>query len=1665
MIPDTFYNESNEYTLQDGSAPRETADQGTHQPSCSSTTTHPCTYTASHTQTRQQGTVNASHPQMGTQPVSEEKADTGQVFLDPKNISSSTLPDKTEFLTICDSGAVDSLITETTIRKSSYLQGLKRNKAPAKHFVIAGGATIQSCETLSFNFILQGHSLFVTAYIIMDCGAIGLILGNSTLRELQGTLDFRSNTLNIKGRRFTVKSSNHIVIHPNESLTLHLNASLPTALRNSDLMVCLNSYVKDLTFEQFIITFSQGKCEVPIHNYTNKIITIPRNKIVGYVDIYLSFAPIRHMTATYGKDVALHVSEKQNPDRQQLKEEKLKLYPFLEADDPKLTMTDKEIIMKEVDLTTNSVLTDEERSKFRSYLYDVKDVFSLHGEVGDTNYTVSLQVTDTTPFFIRPYSVSEKDKVIIDKHMKKLVLMNIIKPGLSSYSSPVLLVEKKGQESKRCCADFRYLNTRLVKINFPFPLVKDTLQKLGASKCNVISSFDIKEAFHSIRLDPESQKYCGICSFAGGKSYFYLRLGMGLSCSGQLFQEFVDNILNDIPDANSFLAWHCDDLLLFGKKEDHAAQIDMVMQTLIKNGLKLSPKKCHFFKSELVYMGHLIQIKDDQPHITPLQSRCSAIDRIATPKTPKQVRAFIGAVNYLSMFCPKLAELLKPLYGLTKKGVKFEWLEEHQINFEQIKSLLKSPAVLAMPTADGLFKLYSDCSRVALGGTLCQIQNGQEKVIAYNSKALPDAAKRYSVSELEAYGVLQNVLAFKNLLCNNHFKIIVDHSALVNILRSKSIPPTMRLLKVIERLSPYSFDICYMKGSELLVTDWLSRHIENDKVDCIECKKAHKHHGIDTIATATNTPVQNVIDTPQMLTRSQTKQLNIDVPGIFHKQYRHKPCKKHNPKNSAPTENSTSQSDPDSVPPIAQPAASNSTIMNDIRNFEKPPVLEQVICDNPATSNTGNFEKQPVLKQVTYNTDITLPQPSLVNKSLSQMGQDRLAVLDNSIAQKRLLDNEVSNEYIDKYSDVPAYLYKEDTPLFPTGTKLSITHQKYPKQQEITKMLRAINKRHLQNYNLPIAYTQLKMEQQKCPTFQNIYQYLSSGIVPSDNRAAKSLMKRSNQFTLVNGLLFKFDMHPDGNDFKLALCIPDNLIHIIIHKYHSNIFASHQGVHRTYLRIRQYFFAYNLYDKIYAFIRSCINCQQRKNQAHGANERPYQPRIFYEYRPFSEVHADIKHLFRSHDNYSYLLVCQCVLTRYIICIPLRSLGTIPTAEALLQRVVLTFGPIKRLVMDEGTNFTSKVMLYICNALNIEAKYIAPYSHNSNCSERAIYTVSRLLLSHLQNTGRDWTGYISAITFSYNTFAMPSLGNLSPYELVFARKPPEMLGLDFAPLTDIPVTYHEYLTKLQDKFKKMGKIVLDLQYQKQIKQSREQDSKLKSSNKFSEGQLVFLLCPSSSDLHINSKKMVAQWTGPLIIHSMLDEAHVILKDLQNKILFGCHSIRRIKPAFVRTSTGVATHFSELQKQNPINCHKVITDEKGKQPSTLADHHCLFLSDSHSDDTPQSFEDNLTIKLQDNNLHLATTNANQQVKMKHLRRHFKAIPQDGDPLFIGKIRYKNGHLQILLKTSTYAEWFSIYQHPYLYKAISNLLIKNPNRIFQCRICGSHETILKKLSRESP
>ena len=192
------------------------------------------------------------------------------------------------------------------------------------------------------------------------------------------------------------------------------------------------------------------------------------------------------------------------------------------------------------------------------------------------------------------------------------------------------------------------------------------------------------------------------------------------------------------------------------------------------------------------------------------------------------VKALPGWLIFLVCFVQKYKDSLSPIYNLTRKGRHFIWGKEQQEVFEEIKRRLVKAPVLHLPNHEGRFRLYSDTSKFAAGSALYQIQNGKPRLIAYTSKRLPEAVRSYSITELELCGLAINIASFLHLLKRVDFDAIVDHLALTHIIKSKAELATSRIKRLLELMNSYSFNLYYMKGKDMILSDFLSRQKHDD---------------------------------------------------------------------------------------------------------------------------------------------------------------------------------------------------------------------------------------------------------------------------------------------------------------------------------------------------------------------------------------------------------------------------------------------------------------------------------------------------------------------------------------------------------------------------------------------------------------------------------------------------------------------------------------------------------------------------------------------------------------------------------------------------------------------------------------------------------------------
>jgi len=349
-------------------------------------------------------------------------------------------------------------------------------------------------------------------------------------------------------------------------------------------------------------------------------------------------------------------------------------------------------------------LTDTEKSALGKLLAKYQDLFDGTLGTWDTE-PIELELRpDAKPYHAKPYPVPHSQEKKLKAEIERMCAHGVLrKVNRSEWGFPAFTIPKK-DGTLRSIADLRELNKRIKRKPFPIPKIQDMLQKLEGFK--YASSLDLNMGHYHIILSPNSSRYCTIV-LPWGK-YEYLRLPMGLCNSPDIFQEKMGDLFADVEFARAYI----DDLLVLSTStlEDHLDKLEHVLQRLQEAGLKVNASKSFFAREELEYLGYWIT----QDGINPLSKKVEAINNIAPPTTRKQVRTFIGMVNYYRDMWIRRSETLAPLTALTSKNVPFKWTEVEQKAFDTMKRIMARETLLAYPDFNKEFHIYTDASNIQL---------------------------------------------------------------------------------------------------------------------------------------------------------------------------------------------------------------------------------------------------------------------------------------------------------------------------------------------------------------------------------------------------------------------------------------------------------------------------------------------------------------------------------------------------------------------------------------------------------------------------------------------------------------------------------------------------------------------------------------------------------------------------------------------------------------------------------------------------------------------------------------------------------------------------------------------------------------------------------------
>ena len=356
---------------------------------------------------------------------------------------------------------------------------------------------------------IQKHSFEVFALVSEIYENVDLVLGIKNIFKLEGVVDSWDSCLSFLNRSIPFFPREKVESKPKEPKLIMVEAPFVEEISGMAITKLLD--VKDQITLIIKLKFIRNRVELKVTNGTQERVTFNHTDMVGIVDLRsLGYCQVKqgmlqqNLSKQYNIESANTVCNQFNRLINTLKKEEEDKgkgddkYPWLNNSDERKHMTDREILDKYINFN-NSSLTRREKKDVRVLLYEYKDAFSLRDEIGTCpNIEVEIDVTDKTPFFIRPFHAKEEDKAILHKEMKRLCYLGILKEGFSAYSSPVMLISRIVTQDKRVVTDFRHLNMQIAKNNLAYPLLKDTFTLLGSSKCEVLSVLDLKDALHSL---------------------------------------------------------------------------------------------------------------------------------------------------------------------------------------------------------------------------------------------------------------------------------------------------------------------------------------------------------------------------------------------------------------------------------------------------------------------------------------------------------------------------------------------------------------------------------------------------------------------------------------------------------------------------------------------------------------------------------------------------------------------------------------------------------------------------------------------------------------------------------------------------------------------------------------------------------------------------------------------------------------------------------------------------------------------------------------------------------------------------------------------------------------------------------------------------------------
>ena len=721
-----------------------------------------------------------------------------------------------------DSGSSVSIVAESFVKFIGKFESVEPCKLKLRSF---SGNNIKTYGQIKLPVYLAGKK-FNHMFIVSDFHEAQILVGmdmlfeqginiNSRDRELytdKGSVSFRTPPQPVKHCMKIV--CNETVVIPPLSGTHIAGKLIRPRNQSGDIYGQIEPYYNTVIdtgifTAQAMVNSRENIVPVRVMNPSDKPITLHKRTWLGKLQpIDLGERVMRVSAETVETEGSFdHVDTPDNLDGE---------------DEPVRTEWDRESLFKELKLDDLDI-KESEKNELKELCWEYRSIFSTNEhDLGCSNFfEAHLELKENyKPRWVPSRPIPYKYQSEMDRQIRGLLRSGVIEECTehSNFNSCVFLVPSKGKKP-RLVADLRQVNLELKDDLMELPNINHILDKVGDR--NLYSTLDLSKSFHQVPYSEESRF---ITSFLyKNKQYQFARMVMGLKNSSASFTRMVMTLINGLGISDS-LAYFIDDLIIFTRDvRSHIQVLGLLFQRLQWGNLKLTPRKCHFLREEVEYVG--ITLTKDGVKMN--DSRIQHIKDLKPPTNRAELQSVLGMLNYSKKFCRGYSDIARPLYALLRKKAQFVWTPECEESFQKLRESLITSPVLAFPDVEdphNSYELTLDGSKFAFGAHLSQMINGKRRIIAYFSRKIPNHKTVWSQTQLEFETLYQALKHFEIYLRGvKTFKVITDCLPLLSLTKIFS-KTSSAVIRKLQYLACFRFTIHHISGKANSLADGLSRY-------------------------------------------------------------------------------------------------------------------------------------------------------------------------------------------------------------------------------------------------------------------------------------------------------------------------------------------------------------------------------------------------------------------------------------------------------------------------------------------------------------------------------------------------------------------------------------------------------------------------------------------------------------------------------------------------------------------------------------------------------------------------------------------------------------------------------------------------------------------------